>query len=578
MAKFAIECPSCGRYAEAKKGFWIFGTKKINCICGNVIEVQTDKLTSRRCPECGNYVAYDQRKAANAKCPVCKSEKISSPMVDNINMANFACPQCGCSLSAGKSELTYNCPICDMEIDVQERIKLSEIAKRGIASVIKYEGGNNVFVWKHPVEDFNIGSQLIVHESQEAIFFRNGKALDLFPAGRYSLETESIPYVNKLYNSALEPKGVFHSEIYYVNMATQMGIKWGTDSKVRFIEPLTKIPLEIGACGEFNIRVSDSRKLLLKLVGTESELDRSALMPGDRQDPKGGQSGYFRAMIMTRVKTNLAKAIKESQIDILEIDEHLEFLSAALRTRINEGLDDYGLTMPEFFVTTVVTPDEDENFIKLKQQHADLYLKVQEEKNLAKVKEAEAERKIIETRTGAQLDIIEAQGGAEVAKIAAQADAEAHLMKAEAETKEMQMKGYTYAQETQRKIGLEAMQGGIVKEGGGASSGLGEIVGLGVALGTLGGVAGFAKDAIAPIVENASDAKKSIGETAKTPDETDWDCLCGEKGIKGKFCNECGAKRPESPKEWICPECGEKNEKGKFCNNCGKNREEMRNG
>ena len=48
----------------------------------------------------------------------------------------------------------------------------------------QYEGDNTVFVWKHPLEDFNLGSQLIVHESQEALLFRNGRALDLFPAGR----------------------------------------------------------------------------------------------------------------------------------------------------------------------------------------------------------------------------------------------------------------------------------------------------------------------------------------------------------------------------------------------------------
>ena len=59
-----------------------------------------------------------------------------------------------------------------------------------IADIIKYEGDNSTFIWKHPIEDFNYGSQLIVHESQEAIFFRDGHALDLFGPGRYTLETQ----------------------------------------------------------------------------------------------------------------------------------------------------------------------------------------------------------------------------------------------------------------------------------------------------------------------------------------------------------------------------------------------------
>lgn len=52
-----------------------------------------------------------------------------------------------------------------------------------IAKIIKYEGDNSVFVWKYPATDFNALSQLIVHENQEAVFFKNGQALDLFEAG-----------------------------------------------------------------------------------------------------------------------------------------------------------------------------------------------------------------------------------------------------------------------------------------------------------------------------------------------------------------------------------------------------------
>ena len=62
-----------------------------------------------------------------------------------------------------------------------------------IAEIIKYEGDNSTFIWKHPSEDFNSLTQLIVHESQEAVFFMNGQALDLFGPGRYTLETQNIP-------------------------------------------------------------------------------------------------------------------------------------------------------------------------------------------------------------------------------------------------------------------------------------------------------------------------------------------------------------------------------------------------
>jgi membrane protease subunit (stomatin/prohibitin family) len=449
---------------------------------------------------------------------------------------------------------------------------LAKISNEGIASVIKYEGDNNTFVWKHPVEDFNIGSQLIVHESQEAIFFRDGAALDLFPAGRYTLETQSIPLINKLYNSSLEPQGVFHSEVYFVNLTTQMGIKWGTDSKVRLFDPETGIPIELGASGEFNLRAVDSRKLVLKLVGTEGVLNRDALLSVGSAN-SGGASGHFRAMIMTRVKSHLASSIKENKINVLEVDEHLDELSNALRNKINAGLAEYGLTMPEFFITRVITPDDDPSFRRLKQQHAEKFLRVRDEEILKLEAEAALERKAVEARSAAQMKIIGAQGDAEATKITAHAGAEAYKLQAEAEAAEMRMKGYTYAQETARQVGLEAVQGGIMSGagGGGGGSGLGDVVGLGVSLGAIGGVIGLTKDALSPIADTAAGIGQNVGafvnQKAAAPELT-WDCICGQKEIAGNFCSNCGAKKPEPPETWDCS-CGQTGIAGNFCSNCG---------
>ena len=69
-----------------------------------------------------------------------------------------------------------------------------------ILDVIKCEQDNALLVWKHPAEDFNTASTLIVHESQEAVFFKNGQVADVFPAGRYVLKTENIPVLRRIMN------------------------------------------------------------------------------------------------------------------------------------------------------------------------------------------------------------------------------------------------------------------------------------------------------------------------------------------------------------------------------------------
>ena len=564
MSKFVIECPNCGKFAEAKTGF--FARKKIDCACGYTINVRTDKLVGRECPHCGNMVVFDQSKGEKALCPVCH-EPINT-LAEQSNTVEFSCAQCGIRLRTNKAAASYTCPVCDCVNDVAERVATEKIKKDGLASIIKYEGDNETLVWKHPIEDFNFGSQLIVHESQEAIFFRDGQALDLFGAGRYTLQTQQLPLLEKIYKLPTDTEGTFHSEVYFVNLATQMGVKWGTDSKVRLFDPASGLHIEIGASGEFNIRVTDSRKLLLKVVGTTGGLGQEQLLG------IGNGKGFFRSMVMTQVKSYLAQTIKENAINILEIDEHLMALSGALRERINAALDEYGLTMPEFYVSRIVTPDDDPNFRRMKEQYAEQYLLVRQE-NIRKAEaEAAADRKAVEAQTAARMKIIGAQGEAEALKIQKQAEAEAYRMQAEAEAAEMRMKGYTYQQETSRQVGLEAMKNGL---GGGANAAgvLGDLAGLGVSLGAMGSVIGMTKDALNPMTQDAA----QMGAAVSAAVAGGWDCpVCGHKNITTNFCPDCGGKKPEVKTGWDCAQCGTKNIQSRFCPNCGAKKPEESSG
>ena len=558
MAKFVIECPRCGKYVEAKTGF--FARKKIDCACGYTINVRTDKMASRTCPHCGNNVVFDQSRGEDARCPVC-GEAINT-MAEQTKAVEFSCRQCGVRLRVSRGAERYTCPVCDFENDVAERLKAEQIRQDGLASIIKYEGDGETLVWKHPIEDFNLGSQLIVHESQEAIFFRDGQALDAFGAGRYTLETQQLPMLEKLYKLPTDTEGTFHSEVYFINMATQMGVKWGTDSKVRLFDPTSGLHVELGASGEFNIRVVNARKLLLRVVGTTANLRQEDLL--------GGGRGFFRAMVMTQVKSYLAAAIRENNISVLEIDERLMELSEALRDRINPRLAEYGLEMAEFFVSRVVTPDDDPNFRRMKEQFAEQYLGVRQEEIRRREAEAAARRKAVEAQTAAQMKIIGAQGEAEALKIQKQAEAEAYRMQAAAEAEEMRMKGYTYQQETARKVGMEAMQHGITGNGGGVAGGLGDLAGLGVTLGAMGSVVGMTKDALNPVMDAAAQMGRAVGG-AIAPDG--WDCPdCGQKGIASNFCPNCGHKRPAPDMGWTCPDCGQKGIASNFCPNCGHKR------
>lgn len=434
-----------------------------------------------------------------------------------------------------------------------------------IADIIKYEGDNSTFIWKHPLEDFNSFTQLIVHESQEAVFFMNGQALDLFGPGRYTLETQNIPKIGKFLNRTTGGETPFHCEVYFINKTVQMSVKWGTDSRVRFLEPTYGVPLEIGASGEMNIMVSDSRKLLVKLVGTTNGIAW--------EDRSGGftksLAACFRPLISTAVKSNLSGCIKAHNINILEIDEQLGLLSSVLRNSMVPGFEEYGLTIPEFYVTTVVLPENDPNFKRIRDLHAiSLQKKMVEAETTIKTAQAEsaaavtaAERQAILEREATATELARRQ--AERDLIRAQAEAQAAKMAGMAEADIMRAKGYNEKDVLQaevQKAYAEGLGNMTITGGGGVA---GEMIGLGVGMAAAGAVApqlgemfkGFAS--AAPVEEKAPALKCAS---------------CGAALPEGaKFCLECGEKvAPPVPDNMVvCPQCGKTVNKGKFCLECG---------
>ena len=335
--------------------------------------------------------------------------------------------------------------------------------------IIKYEGDNNTFIWKHLCEDFNSMTQLVVHESQEALFFMNGQALDLFGPGRYTLKTENIPQIGKILNRRTGDTSPFHCEVYFINKAELMSIKWGTDSKVQYIEPTYGFPLSIGASGEMSLRVSDSRKLLVKLVGTENFLSQQKLV------------GFFRAFLMTRVKTYIAQVMKASAINIFEIDEHLTAFSESIHKLLIQDFADYGVALERFLVTAIVKPDGDKQYEKFKELYFRQYADVAE----AKLRQ--------------QTDLIYAQTEAQKVVIDSQAQAAKRAQE-----------GYTYAQERSFDVAEKAAQNEAV----------GQLTNMGVGLGAMAGMSGAVGGMVGNVVNDVMQvAAEPLPHTVSPADE-----------------------------------------------------------
>lgn len=383
-----------------------------------------------------------------------------------------------------------------------------------ITNVIKYEGDARTLIWKHPCEDFNALTQLIVHESQEAIFLMNGEALDSFGPGRYTLTDENTPVIGRVLKRATGGESPFHCEVYFVNKTEQPGLCFGTDSRVQYMDPTYNFPIELGASGELSLRVSDARRLLLRLVGTTRTLEAQQLL------------GLLRGPLMARLKSYLAEVMGEGVFSIFELDAHLTDLSDVLRERLLADFAAFGLSLGQFYITTVARPDGERQYEQFKALHLRRFTEVEE----ARLRQA--------------VGVIDAETEAQKTQIAA-----------EARAKRRETEGYTWAQERGFDVAEKAAQ----------NESAGQLTGLGIGLGAMSGVG----QVVGGALSGAMDSTKP----QNTAPVQQFCENCGAKlAPDAAFCEACGVRIAASTH---CATCGYAfTRPGKYCPKCGTQREE----
>jgi len=223
-----------------------------------------------------------------------------------------------------------------------------------IVEVVKYNGGPDVFAWKFPSEELGTWTQLIVNESQEAILYKGGQALDVFAAGRHTLETANIPILRRIVNLPFGGRSPFTAEVWYINKIHSLAIKWGTLTPIQLQDPKYKVFIPVRAFGQFGIQIGDSKKFLTKLVGTMPVLDKDHI------------TEFFRGLYLTKAKDAISSYLINKGVSILEINAYLDELSEHLKDRIRPTINEYGIKLLNFYVNDISVPEDDSAVKKLK--------------------------------------------------------------------------------------------------------------------------------------------------------------------------------------------------------------------
>ena len=223
-----------------------------------------------------------------------------------------------------------------------------------VIKVVKYNGEPDVFAWKYPSEELGTWTQLIVNESQEAILFKGGQALDVFAAGRHTLSTANIPLLRHLVNLPFGGRSPFTAEVWYINKIHSLEIKWGTSTPIQLQDPKYNVFIPLRSFGQFGIQIKDSKQFLTKLVGTVPLFDKESIV------------NFFRGLYLTKVKDSISSYLIKKNISVLEINAYLVELSEHLKERIMPTLEEYGIYLLNFYVNDISVPEDDSAVMQLK--------------------------------------------------------------------------------------------------------------------------------------------------------------------------------------------------------------------
>ena len=219
----------------------------------------------------------------------------------------------------------------------------------------------DIFAWRYldprnPRGSDELGNwtQLIVQESQEAILFRDGQALDRFGPGRHALSTDNIPLLGRLLNLPTGGESPFKASVWFVNKLHVLDVKWGTAHPLQLRDPEYRIPIPVRAYGQFGVRIDDSRKFLLKLVGTRPQLDREALVSS------------FRGLILNRIGDLIASYLVKKKINVFEVSAYLGEMADESLERLKPVFEDYGIDVVNFYVGSVNVPEDDPAVIDIR--------------------------------------------------------------------------------------------------------------------------------------------------------------------------------------------------------------------
>lgn len=194
--------------------------------------------------------------------------------------------------------------------------------------------------------EIKMGAQLVIRENQAAIFFRDGKGLDVLGSGRHTLSTMNLPVITKVLSLPWGFTSPFRAEVYFTNMKVFTNMKWGTKDPVVFKDSELGM-VRLRAFGNFTIRITQPLLFINTIVGTMGEYFTDDI------------EGYFRDIIVSRLNDFLGENVDT----ILDLPKVYDEMGVAVKMRLVNDFTKYGMELIDFFINSITPPAEVQKMI-----------------------------------------------------------------------------------------------------------------------------------------------------------------------------------------------------------------------
>ncbi len=222
--------------------------------------------------------------------------------------------------------------------------KIKDAAVHQFIEVIEWlDATQDTMVYRFPVEGQEIknGAQLIVRESQAAVFVSEGQVADVFTPGKYTIDGGNTPILTKLGAWKYGFDSPFKSEVYFVNTKQFTDMKWGTSNPIMLRDADFGI-VQLRAFGAYSLRVSDPSEFIKQIAGTNAQF----------------QTEDIDVQLKRAIVTEFSDALGELKIPALDLAAQYKEMGETIRAKINEEFKDWGLEVIKFFIENISVPEE----------------------------------------------------------------------------------------------------------------------------------------------------------------------------------------------------------------------------